>query len=141
MWLLAFYLAWLIMTPCGSIAAWICIGCIIAACVYSPSSLLLLCVWLFAFRLAWLIIGPVRLHCCMDLCWLCHCCVRLLPIKFAFAVWVAVRILPGLVDYDPMQFHCCINLYWLCHCCAFYLAWLIMTPRNFITPIKFAFAV
>ena len=57
--------------------------------------------------------------------------------------------LPGFVDYDPMQFHCCINLIWLYHCCvrllpnfaffflcvwlfAFYLALLIMTPRNFI---------
>ena len=28
---------------------------------------------------------------------------------FAFAVCVAVRILPGSADYDPRQFHCCIN--------------------------------
>ena len=69
---------------------------------------------------------PRQLHCCIDLYWLYHCCVRLLPIKFAFAVCVAVRILPGLVDYDPIQVHCCINLYWLL--------------RAF-TPIKFAFAV
>ena len=91
---------------------------------------------------------PMQLHCCIDLYWLYHCCVRLLPIKFAFAVCVAVRISLGLVDYDPMQLHCCIDLYWLYHCCvhllpssllllcvwlfAFYLAWLIMTPRNFI---------
>ena len=34
-----------------------------------------------------------------------------------FVVYVAVRTLPGLVDYNPMQFHCCINLYWLYHCC------------------------
>ena len=37
----------------------------------------------------------------------CFCCSR-----------VAVRTLPGLVDYHPMQFHCCINLYWLYHCCS-----------------------
>ena len=91
---------------------------------------------------------PIQFHCCIDLYWLYHCCMHLLPIKFAFAVCVAVRILPGLVDYDPVQLHCCIDLYWLYHCCVhlllssllllcewlftFYLAWLIMTPCNFI---------
>ena len=109
---------------------------------------------------------PIQFHCCINLSWLCHCCVHLLPILLLLCVWLlafylallftphvalavcmAACILPGLVDYDPMQFHCCINLYLLYHRCvhllpillllcvwlfAFYLAWLIMTPCNFI---------
>ena len=47
---------------------------------------------------------PMQFHCCINLYWLYHCCVHLLPILLLLCVWLF----------------------------AFYLALLIMTPCNFI---------
>ena len=102
-------------------------------CVHLLPILLLLCVWLFVFYLARLIMTPGNFHCCINGCIIAACIYS--PFRF-FVCVCGCSHLP-----------CCINLYWLYYCClhllpillllcvwlfAFYLAWLIMTPFNFI---------
>ena len=66
-------------------------GCIIAACIYSPFRFLCVC-------------GCSHLPCCINLYWLCHCCLHLLPILLLLCVWLFAFYLARLIMMTPGNF-------------------------------------